>query len=223
MLKRFMQWLKKPENVFLISGIVIFLWVYSVILFTSPEIEISFLPIITINDLELFVKVFKYPIYFVVGFVPAYGIFLAYRRMRQTEQQNAIINFQNTFFHLLNTLTNYIGSLSHGQLRGRQILEDFYKKISGNKDTLASRKASFESNFYNEQGHFIKTYMDIIDIILIHIIEGAENKDRVFYCNILVSTLTEYERKIISSYFFYKIAPEFNNRFIELNLFPEFE
>ncbi len=55
---------------------------YLIILYTSKKIEP--LPLITAEGLEIFVEIFKIPLYFFAAGIPAVGIYLAYIRMQQT-------------------------------------------------------------------------------------------------------------------------------------------
>ncbi len=57
---------------------------------TSPAISL-WPPDLTASGFELFVDVFKIPIYFFVGCMPIYGIILTLERMKQTERQYSIL------------------------------------------------------------------------------------------------------------------------------------
>jgi hypothetical protein len=56
---------------------------YFIILFTSHKIKP--LPLLTADGLDLFVEVFKIPLYYFAAGIPAIGIYFAYLRMKQTD------------------------------------------------------------------------------------------------------------------------------------------
>ncbi len=87
------------------------IWIFGTLIltlliyFTSREIQL-WPPDLSAAGLNLFVKVFKIPIYYFVGCIPIFGIILTVERMNQTEKQTEILLNNYYYQHLEKFIAN---------------------------------------------------------------------------------------------------------------------
>jgi hypothetical protein len=182
---------------------------YLLILITSQEIDSTHLEF-SGDGLNLFVEIFKIPLYFFAAGIPIYGIILTFRRINQTDDQLNILNhqinrgektsFENNFFQLLEILRIFINNLDLKKFgtsgKGRVVFRQIKQQAQ-----RASNYSDFLRNNVDEGGIFLKMYFNQIYNILLLIDEKKNIISPNYYINILASQLSVIEIELIQIHY----------------------